>query len=98
MLMPGPTTLFSHKEIWTVNPSYVPLFIFQRFAVIEPAGPWGAIAVNIPRLLRQSARHGFAMDWVDYVPGDGFYPAPPPGAPSPLPARPRLIRRRPRQL
>jgi hypothetical protein len=26
-------------------------------------------------LLEGSARHGFAMDWVNYIPGDGFYPA-----------------------
>src|SRR5579863_160091 len=87
MLMPGPTALFSHKGIWTVNPSYVPLFIFQRFAVIQPVGPWGGIAANIPRMVRQSARHGFAMDWADYVPADGFYPAPPPGAPQPAPGQ-----------
>ena len=80
MLMPGPTALFSHKGTWTVNPSYVPLFIFQHFAAIDPAGPWGAIAMNIPRLLRQSARHGFVMDWADYVPSDGFYPASAPGS------------------
>ena len=41
--------------------------------------------MNIPRLLKQSARHGFAMDWVDYVSSDGFYPAPAPGAPPPTP-------------
>jgi endoglucanase len=83
MLMPGPTALFSHKGTWTVNPSYVPLFIFQHFAAIDPAGPWGAIAMNIPRLLRQSARHGFVMDWADYVPSDGFYPASAPGSAKP---------------
>jgi endoglucanase len=75
MLMPGPTG-FQHAKIWTLNPSYMPLFIFERFAVVDPSGPWQHIALGIPRLLRQSARHGFAMDWVDYVPGDGFYPAP----------------------
>jgi endoglucanase len=80
MLMPGPTALFSRKDTWTVNPSYVPLFIFQRFAAVDPGGPWGAIAKNIPRLLREGARHGFAMDWLDYVPSDGFYPAPAPGS------------------
>jgi endo-1,4-beta-D-glucanase Y len=80
MLMPGPTALFTHKGTWTVNPSYVPLFIFERFSAIQPAGPWGAIAMNIPPLLKQSARHGFAMDWVDYMPSDGFYPAASPGA------------------
>ncbi len=80
MLMPGPTQLFLHKGTWRLNPSYVPLFIFERFAALDPAGPWGAIAINTPRFLRQSTRHGFAMDWVDYVPSDGFYPAPSPGA------------------
>ncbi len=83
MLMPGPAALFTHKGAWTVNPSYVPLFIFDRFSAIQPAGPWGAIAMNIPRLLKQSARHGFAMDWTDYMPADGFYPAPSPGAQPP---------------
>lgn len=75
MLLPGPTG-FHHDRIWTLNPSYLPLFIFERLAVVDPTGPWQQIALGIPRLLQQSARHGFAMDWVDYVPGDGFYPAP----------------------
>lgn len=74
MLMPGPTG-FQHGQVWTLNPSYLPFFIFQRFADIDPQGPWGQIALGIPSVLAQSARHGFAMDWVDYVPGDGFYPA-----------------------
>lgn len=90
MLMPGPTALWQHNNRWTLNPSYLPLFLFERFAQLDPTGPWGAISMNIPRFLRQSVRHGFAMDWVDYVPGDGFYPAPPPGTqpvpPAPTPA------------
>ena len=79
MLMPGPTATWVHGKTFTVNPSYVPLFLVERFQEIDPAGPWGAIAMNIPRLLRQSSRHGFAMDWADYVANDGFYPSPPPG-------------------
>jgi endoglucanase len=74
MLLPAPTG-FQHDRIWTINPSYLPLFIFKRFAAVDPSGPWKQVALGIPRLLRQSARHGFAMDWVNYVPGDGFYPA-----------------------
>ena len=73
MLLPGPTG-FHHNLIWTLNPSYLPMFIFERLAVVDPAGPWRQIALGIPRLLQQSARHGYAMDWVEYVPGDGFYP------------------------
>lgn len=74
MLMPGPTG-FQHGNNWILNPSYLPVFIFERFAAVDPAGPWVQIAVRIPTLIEQSARHGWAMDWVDYVPGDGFYPA-----------------------
>ena len=83
MLMPGPTALWVHNQTWTVNPSYVPLFLFDRFQVEDPSGPWGAIAMNIPNLLRQSARHGFVMDWADYVPSDGFYPTAAPASTQP---------------
>ena len=75
MLLPGPTG-FAHGATWTLNPSYLPLFIFVRLASVDPAGPWQHIALSIPKVLEQSAVHGYAMDWVDYVPGDGFYPAP----------------------
>jgi endoglucanase len=73
MLTPGPIG-FHHEKVWTLNPSYLPMFIFQRLAEVDPSGPWGQIALGIPKLLEQSSRHGYAMDWVDYVPGDGFYP------------------------
>jgi endoglucanase len=74
LLMPGPVG-FQHDKVWTLNPSYMPLFIFERLAQVDPTGPWQQIAVNIPRFLEQSARHGYAMDWVDYIPGDGFSPS-----------------------
>ncbi len=73
MLLPGPTG-FHSGQTWILNPSYLPVFIFERFAQIDPAGPWHQIALNTPRLLQQSSRHGFAMNWVAYFPGDGFYP------------------------
>lgn len=79
MLMPGPTPLFAHKATWTVNPCYVPLFIFERLTVVDPVGPWGAIAMNIPRLIKLSARQGFAMDWTNWDPNGRFIPAPGPG-------------------
>jgi endoglucanase len=76
LLMPGPVG-FQQKLTWTLNPGSMPLFLFQRLAAVDPAGPWRQIALDIPRMLEQSARHGFAMDWVNFYPGDGFYPAPP---------------------
>jgi endo-1,4-beta-D-glucanase Y len=88
MLMPGNTGNWIHNNTWTLNPSYLPLFQFQRFADVDPAGPWGAIAMNIPRLLRQGSPKGFAMDWVNYIPNEGFDPAPPPGSNPPPPAVP----------
>jgi endoglucanase len=88
MLMPGITANFQRGAVYTLNPSYVPLFLFDRFAEIDPAGPWGAVAMNIPLLLRQGAQHGFAMDWVNYEAGKGFTPAPSPGSePPPPPAQ-----------
>lgn len=74
VLMPGPFG-WQHGQTWTLNPSYMPVFIFERMATVDPAGPWKQIAYGIPRLLEGSARHGFAMDWVNYIPSDGFYPS-----------------------
>lgn len=74
MLLPGPIG-FQHGTTWILNPSYLPEFLFERLAAVDSSGPWAQIAANVPTLLEQSARHGFAMDWVEYVPNDGFYPA-----------------------
>jgi len=73
MLLPGRSG-FQHGNATTLNPSYLPVFLFERFSYVDPLGPWTAIAENVPRLLQQSARHGFVMDWVEYIPGDGFHP------------------------
>lgn len=73
MLLPGQIG-FQHGQNWILNPSYLPLFIFDSFAQVDPSGPWRQIADRIPTLLQEGSQHGYAMDWIQYVPGDGFYP------------------------
>jgi len=72
--LPPPPAQAQAIQTYLLNPSYTPAFLFERLARLDPAGPWRKIAANIPRLLEQSSRNGFAMDWVEYVPGDGFSP------------------------
>ena len=79
MLLPAPVGYMHQNsptlKTWVLNPSYLPVFVFDRAATVDPAGPWHDISLNTPRLLQQSSVHGFAMDWIEYVPGDGFYPS-----------------------
>jgi endo-1,4-beta-D-glucanase Y len=72
-LLPGPAG-FKLGRSWVLNPSYSPIFILDRLAAINPAGPWADVAAMVPSILEQSARNGFAMDWVCYTPGEGFTP------------------------
>ncbi len=76
MLMPGRFG-FQHESTWTLNPSYLAEFVLNRLATADPTGPWAEIAIRVPAVIEQASRHGFIMDWVDYVPGDGFYPTVP---------------------
>ena len=63
MLLPGKQG-FAHADRWTLNPSYLPLFVLRRLAAADPAGPWAAIARNSARMMRESSPKGFAPDWV----------------------------------
>jgi endoglucanase len=65
---------FKFPRFWVINPSYSPLFILDRLASLDPAGPWADVAAEVPVILERSARGGFAMDWACYTPGEGFSP------------------------
>jgi endo-1,4-beta-D-glucanase Y len=75
MLLPGRAGFHPAADSWLLNPSYLPLPLFTRLAALDPQGPWLGIAHKIPSLLAQSARRGYAMDWVSYSAQDGFQPA-----------------------
>ncbi len=80
MLLPGETGFHPEADTWVLNPSYLPLPLLTRFAVIDPKGPWARIAADLPALLEKSTRNGFVMDWVSYSTKDGFQPASRPGS------------------
>ena len=73
-LLPGPVG-FKFPKSWVLNPSYTPVFLLDRLAKIDPAGPFADVAAEVPVLMERSARNGFAMDWVSYTPGLGFTPS-----------------------
>lgn len=66
MLMPGSVGFVQPDNLWRLNPSYMPMPLLRRLAVVEPKGPWQAIANNTATLLRQAAPHGFVADWQAY--------------------------------
>lgn len=63
MLLPGKQG-FAHEDRWTLNASYLPLFVLRRFAAEDPAGPWAQLARNAVAVARGSAPAGFAADWI----------------------------------
>jgi endoglucanase len=83
-LLPGPAG-FHIGHSWILNPSYTPVFLLDRLAALDPAGPWADIAAMVPVLLERSARGGFAMDWICYTPGAGFTPCQSDGKKAPPP-------------
>ena len=74
MLLPGPAG-FRYASGWITNPSYLPVFILQRLAKLDPGGPWIGIAINTPGLVEATSPGGFAMDWVSYSRGIGYAPS-----------------------
>jgi len=84
VLMPA-EAYFHTGRTWILNPSYSPVFILDRLAALNPAGPWADIAAMVPVLMERSARGGFAMDWVCYAPGQSFLPCQANGKQTPPP-------------
>ena len=84
-MLPGPVIAFKLPHCYVLNPSYLPLFLLDRMAAIDPAGPWADVAAMVPVLLRKSAKGGYAMDWVCYTAGEGFSPCQASGKKTPPP-------------
>ena len=78
ILLPG-SNGFVSKSAYTLNASYLPPQICERFTSASPL--WKQIARGIPTLLRGSAPGGFVLDWIAYAEGEGFGLTPVPVTP-----------------
>ncbi len=59
---------------WRVNPSYFMPQQLALFARVDPAGPWQALASQLPAMLSACCPSGYAPDWVSYHAGSGWKP------------------------
>jgi endoglucanase len=76
-LLPGKTG-FEHNGTIVLNPSYMPLFLFDAAGRTQPAGPWIAMADSLPSLLHKGSIAGFAADWLEVTPDGTVRPIPAP--------------------
>jgi endo-1,4-beta-D-glucanase Y len=74
VLLPAPKG-FQHRDSYRLNLSYVPLQLLIRLGNALPDGPWQQIAASVPTLVKDSAPHGFAMDWTEFKQGDTAMPS-----------------------
>jgi len=72
VLLPGPKGFQLSDTAWRLNPSYMPIQIFRRFATIYPKSDWQKLIESSIAVITESAPHGFVPEWVDYHVGKGF--------------------------
>jgi endoglucanase len=66
-VLPGPTG-FQHGSSYRLNASYVPLQLILGLSHFLPGGPWQKVAASVPKLVSESAPHGFVSDWTEVKP------------------------------
>ncbi|MCY1329744.1 Endoglucanase [compost metagenome] len=73
MLLPGPQGFVHDKgdgaQVWRLNASYLPVPLLRRLAVFDPAGPWSALASQVPAMVQAVAPRGIVPDWSAYQSG-----------------------------
>ena len=72
VLLPGPKGFHPDDVTWRLNPSYLPMQVIRRFAVLYPDSGWKKIAETSLEIIVNSAPLGFVPEWVDYQAGKGF--------------------------
>ena len=72
VLLPGPSGFHPDETTWRLNPSYMPIQIMRRFAVLHPGSEWDQLIQSAIALILQSSPQGFVPDWADYQADKGF--------------------------
>lgn len=72
VLLPGKNGFADVTGALRLNPSYSPLPVLRRLAVLDPTGPWRSLAENSTRMIVQSTPHGTVPDWVIWQPEEGY--------------------------
>ena len=72
---PGPTG-FQHGTTYRLNASYVPLQLVLGLEEFVPRGPWKDVAATVPKMVSDSAPHGFVSDWTEFKTDPGLQAMP----------------------
>lgn len=66
-VLPGPVGFHPQPNVWRLNPSYVPMQVMRRLAVLLPNdAQWAEMVRTSARMTLDTAPHGFSPDWVEY--------------------------------
>ncbi|MFK0376250.1 cellulose synthase complex periplasmic endoglucanase BcsZ [Pandoraea sp. NPDC090278] len=72
-LLPAPVGFHPAKDLWRLNPSYVPMQVVRRLAGLFPESGWGQLIASSLKLITLTAPPlGFAPEWAMYRAGRGF--------------------------
>jgi endo-1,4-beta-D-glucanase Y len=70
-LLPGPKGFVS-QQTWRLNASYSPIQVLRRIGKQTNNPLWAEVLQSSARVIIGSAPHGYAADWIDYRPAEGF--------------------------
>ncbi|VVD69110.1 endo-1,4-D-glucanase [Pandoraea aquatica] len=72
-LLPAPVGFHPAKDLWRLNPSYLPMQVVRRLAGLFPESGWGQlIASSLKQITLTAPPLGFAPEWAMYRAGRGF--------------------------
>lgn len=84
-LLPAPRGFHPANDSWRLNPSYLPVQLLRRLAMVSAntaanagsaagSAAWNELAASAERIIIDTAVKGYAPDWTLYKTGKGFLP------------------------